>query len=577
MRACRLERGIRGALWAIIANLITGTAVLAQSEARPWASVTEQRLLNPDDGDWMHYRRTYDAKGFSPLDEINRTNVDGLRLVWAYSMRDNSRWVPTPVVANGIMYVAEGSGRVVALDVLTGDLVWSYERSYPEGITSYQRARAVTLFQDRLYWGTPDSYLVSLDARTGNVIWEVRTGDPLVGHGHTHPPLLADGKILLGNAGGDRLDGVRGALRAFDPETGDLIWTFYTVPGGPGEPGWDTWPQRNQLPPLGGLVWHTISYDPELRMVYFGTGQPFPWSSTLRGSGDVLYTNSIVALDVGTGEMKWHQQLVPEDNWDMDTPHESILVDLLMNGVTRRALVQTSKIGWAVVLDRETGEFFHAFRIAHDNIITGWTEMGSPIFNPEVIPVPEDADSDKVFEVCPHLFGARNLNSASYSPITGLYYLGVNNTCMDVSFITEEYEPGRPYRGMRSTSKMVPGYDYIGEFVAFDPVRGERAWVYRPDDGSAMTAAALTTAGGIVFGGNSNREFFALDSGTGELLWRTRLNGDISGAPMTFAIDGKQYLAVGAGGRIGQTTGYARLTQTDIPQGTGVLWLFALP
>ena len=250
----------------------------------------------------MHYRRTYDAKGFTPLDEINRNNVDGLRLVWAYSMRDNSRWVPTPVVANGIMYVAEGSGRVVALDVVTGDLVWSYERTYPEGITSYQRARAVTLFQDRIYWGTPDSYLVSLDARTGEVIWEVRTGDPLVGHGHTHPPLLADGKILLGNAGGDILDGVRGALRAFDPETGDLIWTFYTVPGGPGEPGWDTWPQRNQLPPLGGGWCGTRS------VTTLNSG----WSTLERASRTRGHPRCAVAVMSCTPIPLWRSTLVRE-------------------------------------------------------------------------------------------------------------------------------------------------------------------------------------------------------------------------------------------------------------------------
>jgi len=182
-----------------------------------------------------------------------------------------------------------------------------------------------------------------------------------------------------------------------------------------------------------------------------------------------------------------------------------------------------------------------------------------------------------VFEVCPHFHGTRNLNSPSFSPETGLYYTGINNSCMDVTYVSEEYVPGRVFRGIGSRVKMVPGYDYIGEFVAFNPVTGERAWEYRPESGAAMTASALATAGGIVFGGTADRRLFALDAESGEPLWETRLNGDISGAPVTFTVDGRQYLAVGAGGRIGQTTSYARFTGITLPQGSGVMWVFALP
>ena len=308
-----------------------------------------------------------------------------------------------------------------------------------------------------------------------------------------------------------------------------------------------------------------------------GTGQPTPWASTLRGPGDALYTNCILALDIDTGEIEWYFQVVPADNWDLDATAESMLVDLVIDGVEHKALIETSKIGWGVVLDRETGRFIDAFRTGYDNIITGWTDTGSPIYNPEQIPTLEDVDSDKIFEVCPHLHGARNLNSASYSPETGLYYVGINNACMDVTFVSEEYVPGRVFRGMGSRVKMVPGYDYIGEFVAFNPVTGERAWEYRPASGAPMTAAALATGGGLVFGGTADRRLFALDADNGEMLWETRLNGDISGAPVTFEVDGRQYLAVGAGGRIGQTTSYARLTGITLPQGSGVIWVFALP
>ena len=551
-------------------------AALGQSEDAEWEPITEERLLDPEDGDWMSYRRTYDVTGFSPLDQINRDNVGDLRMAWSWSMRDNSRWVPTPIVANGLMYVSEGSGRVMAFDVVSGDVAWVHTRSYPEDIEKSQalgRHRGVSVLGDTVYWGTADAALVALDAQTGEQRWEVSTGDYSTGLGHSHPALIADGKVVLGFAGGDRSG--RGTVVAHDAETGEHIWTTYTVPR-PGEPGYETWTER-EIPPLGGLAWSTISYDPELGLIYMGTGQPTPWASTLRGPGDALYTNCILALNIDTGEIEWYFQVVPSDNWDLDATAESMLVDLVIGGVERKVLIETSKIGWGVVIERETGRFISAFRTGYDNIITGWTDTGSPIFNPAQIPTLEDVDSDKIFEVCPHLHGARNLNSASYSAETGLYYVGINNACMDVTFVSEEYRPGRVFRGMGSRVKMVPGYDYIGEFVAFNPVTGQRAWEYRTDNGAPMTAAALSTGGGLVFGGTADRRLFALDAENGDLLWETRLNGDISGAPVTFEIDGRQYLAVGAGGRIGQTTSYARLTGITLPQGSGVIWVFALP
>ena len=561
--------------WTTLAMMLVTAGAFAQTELPEWEPITQERLMNPEDGDWLSYRRTPDVFGFSPLDQINRTNVQDLRPVWSYSMRDNSRWVPTPIVANGLMYVAEGSGRVVAFDVVSGDVAWIHERTYPDDIRrsqAYNRHRGVSVYGDKIYWGTADSYLVALDARTGTQVWEVSTGDYRTGIGHNHPPLIADDKIILGFTGGDR--NARGAIAAYDPQDGELIWKTYTVPA-PGEPGSESWNDSN-LPPLGGLTWGTQSYDPELGFVYFGTGQPTPWSSTLRGLGDALYTNSVIALDIENGEMQWYFQVVPEDNWDMDSPYESTLLDMVVNGVVRKVLIHTSKIGWGVVLDRETGQFLHSFRTAYDNLIMGWTEEGRPIFNLDQIPTLADVDSEKTFEVCPHYHGARNLNSPSYSPLTGQYYMGLNNSCMDVSFVSEE--PGGRYAGMRASRlKMVPGYDYVGEFVAFDPVTGAREWEYRQPSGAAMTAAALATAGGVVFGGSADRRFFALDTDTGALLWQMRLNGDVSGAPVTFEVGGTQYVAVGAGGRIAQTTSYARLTGEDIPQGSGVIWVFALP
>lgn len=561
----------------LVVLLIASSVTFSQSSVSTWEPISEQRLRHPKAGDWLSYRRTDDAFGFSPLTEINRNNVRNLRPVWSYPVQDDSRWVPTPIVANGIMYVAEGKGRVLAFDVPTGEIRWIHKRDYPEDVRisqAYPHARGVAIYEDKIYWGTADSYLVALDARTGKQIWEVKTADYKKGVGHAHPPLIADGKVILGFLGGERE--VRGAVAAYDANTGALLWKTYTVPA-PGEPGSESW-ARSDMPPLGGPTWGTFSYDPELGLIYAGVGQPAPWASTLRGDGDALYTNSVLALDIKTGKMRWHFQVVPSDNWDMDSPYESTLVDLPINGVMRKALVHTSKVGWGVVLDRVNGQFIQSFRTAYDNIITGWSSTGRPTFNPDVIPSAKDVDSGKVFQVCPHFHGARNLNAPSYSPVTRLYYLGVNNSCMDVTFVTQKYELGQAYQGMNLLrATFAPGYDYVGEFVAFDPVTGKRRWEYRTKSGAAMTASALSTAGGIVFGGTADRYLFALNTENGKPLWETRLNGDISGAPITFEVGGRQYVAVGSGGRIAQTTSFAQLTHTDIPLGTGMIWVFALP
>jgi PQQ-dependent dehydrogenase (methanol/ethanol family) len=401
----------------------------------------------------------------------------------------------------------------------------------------------------------------------------VQTGDYREGEGHAHPPLIADGKVFIGMSGGDFA--ARGKLRALDAATGELLWTFYTIPAR-GEPGSETWDWDAAFPPAGGATWNTISYDAELNLVYVSTGQPSPWTTASRGLGDSLYTNSIVAVDADTGKLRWHYQLVPADQWDRSA-YESMLVDLTIDGVERKALIQTGKIGWGVVLDRATGEFLHAFKTAYDNTITGFTQEGRAVYDPRAIPQPEDVDSGKVFEICPHIHGARNLQAPSYSPITGLYYLGVNNSCMNAQVVSPVFLPRQGLTGVSYTASLAPGYDYVGEFVAFDPVSGERRWVYKPDSGTPMTASALATAGGIVFGGTADRQFFALHSETGELLWQTRLNGDVSGAPVTFAVNGKQYVAIGAGGHVAPTTTLGRLVGVDVPQGSASLWLFALP
>jgi alcohol dehydrogenase (cytochrome c) len=533
------------------------------------------RLLDPEAGDWINVRRTYDGAGYSPLSQINSENVDQLRVAWAYSFSDDTRWAPNPVVANGIIYVSESGGKVHAIDAATGRAVWVYQRQLPEDISvsqAFNRARGVAVAYDKVYYGTADSYLVALDARTGEVVWETMTGDYKTGRGHSHPPIVADGKVIIGMNGGEFK--TRGTVQAFDAETGELVWQVYTVPER-GEPGSETWAEEDEI--WGGATWGTPTYDPETQTVYIATGQPLPWSGLLRGPGDNLYTNSILALDVDTGEMKWYFQTLPHDYWDLDSPFESVLVDLEIDGEVRKALVHHTKTGWGIVLDRVTGEFLHAYQIAYQNVIEGWDENGRPIFNPEARPGYDAQNSGERFFTCPHLHGARNVHQTSYSPDTGLIYQGVNNHCMNVEYVDAEYRPGRLWVGFRYDTVLAPGYDHVGEFAAFDPATGERKWTYVTESGAPMSASALTTAGNLVFGGTTDREFFALDATTGELLWSITLNGDVTGSPITFMVDGKQYVAIGAGGTVAASTSFAPLVGLRTQPGSGVLWVFELP
>ncbi len=555
---------------------LTGQANSISAGQEQWRSVTDQRLFDPEPGDWASYRRTNDVVAFSPLNQITTRNVAALRPVWSFSMRDSGRWAVTPLVANGLMYIAEGTGRLTAFDAATGDVVWVHERQFPADISisqAYGRARGVAIHGDRIIWGTADSYLLALDARTGELAWEVQTGDYHTGEGHNHAPLVADGKIFLGHSGGDRT--ARGRFRAYDAVTGKLLWTFNTAPRR-GDPGYETW-AGSIIEPKGAAPWNTASYDRELGIVYFGTGQPTPWIEGQRGTGKALYSNSVVALDARTGAYKWHFQVIPNDNWDRDSAYENMLVDLTIKGQRRKALIQTGKNGWGVVLDRQTGEFLSSFQTAYENFITGWTPDGKPITNPTLTTTLADVGSDKVFTVCPHLHGARNLNAASFSPLTRLYYLDINNSCMTTKVQDLDFEEGQPVGSTSGQAIRVPGLDYVGEFVAFDVETGKRAWTYRPPGGTAMTASALSTAGGLVFGGTVDRQFFALNHRNGKLLWQTRLNGDISGAPISFTVSGRQYVAITAGGRPGPTTSFAALTNTYLSSGSGMIWVFALP
>lgn len=569
---------MRKRTWLLLSLLLVAMSALAQ---RTWDPVDEQRRLNPADGDWIHFRRTMDSSGYSPLRQINRSNVAQLELQWAYSMGDTQRWEPYATVVNGMMFLTDSRDQVHALDAATGDVIWVYQRERPEDIQLSQGQnvnRGVAFYEDLVLFPATDMTLVALDALTGEVVWEVDTGDYTLGYGHTSPPLIVGNKAILGAAGGER--GVRGFIAAVDLEQGELLWRTYTVPE-PGEPGSETWASH----PLCAAAWYVGSYDPELDTFYMATGQPCPWGIPETGDGDRLYANSILALDPNTGEIKWHFAVNPKESYDHDTPFENILTDLTIDGVEHKVLIHTGKAGWGVVLDRETGDFLTAWNFGTNNYIEGFTDDGQVIYVEDKLPWPSEnyLDTDTAITICPDGHGVRDQGATSYSASTGLLYIPAAETCVDMVWTSTEIVPGEWNSSVTGVSQrnrtMVPGKDYVGAIRAINPVTGELAWEYVTETGSFFPSAVLSTGGDIVFAGSADRWFVALDAETGELLWRERLNGSVGAAIMTYEVDGRQYVEVGAGTCATAFCPKNRQMLPDvfIPDGSGVIWVFALP
>lgn len=564
------------AVLASMALVSVFCSTLAQGAIENWEPVTEERLLNPDDGEWIHFRRDYSATGYSPLDQINRENVGELELAWALSIGDNERWEPWATVVNGVMFITEGRSRVNAVDAATGEILWRYVRERQEDIAlsqAVQRSRGVSFYENLVLYPTADAHLVALDARTGEVVWDVQTADYRLGYGHTSPPLIVDGKAIIGSTGGERA--ARGFIAAFDVETGEELWRTFTVPA-PGEPGSETW----ETYPMCGAAWYVGSYDPERDVYYMATGQPCPWGEPQAGTGGRLYSNNILALNPDTGEILWNFETTPHDNFDWDSPYEITLTEI--DG--RDVLIHMGKTGWGVVLDRETGEFIRAYQAGYNNVLTGWTEDGQSIWDESKLPYPaeEFLDTGRVLEeVCPTAAGVRDAQATAYSLRTGYHYIPAESACMDIEFISLDIVPGENYSssGARTTNYLRPGVPYAGTFVAMDPTTGEKVWEFQVESGATFSASALATGGGLVFSGAADRTVTAHNDETGEVLWQQRLNGDITGAPMTYMVDGVQYIAIPAGQCGMQFCRDMRSLMPDFPltEGTGVMWVFRLP
>ncbi len=574
MHPARLKQNLT-AMTVLLVFSLPSFEITAQSPIANYTPVTDARLQNPEDQNWLSYRGTQNGWGYSPLDQVDADNVQELEPVWTLSTGVTGGHESPPIVNDGVMFVTTPGNLVYAVNAATGDMLWRYQHDLPNELIAFHRTnRGVALFGDKVYMATEDARVVALDAETGEKVWDTPVADNSSGYYITMAPLAADGKIMVGSSGGEL--GIRGFVVALDAETGIEVWRTYTVPG-PGEPGNESWP-GDSWRTGGAAVWVPGHYDPELGLTYWGTGNPGPWIGDQR-PGDNLYSNSVLAMDVTTGAIRAHHQYHWNGSWDWDEVSTPILMPVERSGRQINALVHPGRNGYLWLLERSADaiSYVDAQPYVFQNAFASLDpESGRPAYDPAHKPV-----TGSPTEFCPSLWGGKDWPPAAYNPETGLLYIPSNeNTCGRIEGREVEYEPGSSFTGARSDFMLQEGADHIGEIQAWDMNTGEEVWTREFE--SHNWGGILTTSGNLVFsGGTTDRYFRAHDATTGEELWRFRTNSGIIGVPSTFAVDGKQYVAVQSGwgvdaagmtGRIDRVRG----TRTIVPQG-GVIWVFALP
>jgi alcohol dehydrogenase (cytochrome c) len=516
-------------------------ALLATIALAAQGQVTFDRLKNAasEPGQWMTYSAGYQGWRYSPLDQIRRDNVGNLRVKWVYQMPTTHLVETTPLVVDGVMYFTEPPSNVVAVDAATGRQFWRYRRALPPRINVCcgQVNRGVAVMGDRVFVGTVDAHLVALDARTGDVLWDVEVANYRHGYSVTVAPLVVKDMVVCGIAGGEY--GIRGFLDAYDQATGKRKWRFWTIPG-PGEKGHETW-SGEAWKTGGGSTWVTGSYDAAQDTIVWGVGNPAPdWNGDVR-PGDNLYSDSAIALDADTGRLKWHFQFVPHDVHDWDAVQVPVLVDDEWQGRPRKLVYWAHRNGFYYVLDRETGRFLTGKPFATQTWAKGLDPNGRPIRLPNIDPTPEGT------YVWPGVQGATNWYSPSYHPGTKLFYLSVWENKSVYRKGDQEYTAGNRFIGSVPLIDLPddPGH---GAIRALNPKTGDRVWEYKLH--TKPWAGVLSTAGKVVFGGSDEGHFFALDAETGRELWRQNAGGVIRANPISYLSRGKQVVAIAAGSAI---------------------------
>ncbi|MGD8808480.1 MAG: PQQ-binding-like beta-propeller repeat protein [Gammaproteobacteria bacterium] len=573
---------------AILACIVFSANAAAQGLFDDFEPVTDAMLQNPDPSDWLSWRRTLDHWGYSPLTQIDRRNVSRLQLVWTRPLGPGTQ-EGTPLVHDGVMFFPNPSDYTQAFDARSGDLLWEHRRPQPEDASEYFPApsinRNLAIFGNLLFDNGTDNYAYALDAETGELVWETRILDYRAGAQHTSGPIVADGKVVSGRGCEPEGGPEACVITAFDALSGEELWRTRTIPR-PGEPGDETW---------GGIpyeerrhvgTWMLPSYDPQLRLVYVGTSVTSPAPKFMLSGNDeqYLYHNSTLALDVDTGEIVWYFQHVV-DHWDLDHPFERLIVDTalapdseavewinprLRPGEERKVITGIpGKTGLVYTIDRETGEFLWARTTVEQNVIADINlESGAATVNPEAL----FTGAGQTKMICPTMTGGKNYPSGTFSPQTRAMYYPLQNTCAELTSRAERPSLDDLY-AVSGRTQITPGTDNVGTIQAISVVTGETLWKYEQRAG---VTSLMSTAGGLLFGGDVNGRFRAFDIRTGEILWEVNLGSGVTGYPATFAVDGRQYVAVSTGPSL-NSFALAMLTP-ELDSGTASnLFVFALP
>jgi alcohol dehydrogenase (cytochrome c) len=561
----------RGSLALLVALVCLAVSSSLRLSGQAPPRVTAERLANAtrEPQNWLTYSGTYFSQRYSLLDQITPANVTTLEQKWAYQAAVFGGWQAAPLVVDGIMYVTQRTNDVVALDAKTGRVFWIYRYIPPADHQACCGAnnRGLAMLGDTLFMGTVDARLIAIHARTGRPLWNVEVADYKLSYSVTLAPLIVKDKVIVGVGGGDR--GIRGYIAAYDAQTGKEAWRFYTVPG-PGEPGHETWeacPASASSSPTspnycdpeawkhgGGSVWLTGSYDPALNLTYWGVGNVWPDYNHVQRPGDNLYTEAVVALDADTGRLRWHFQFTPNGRYDYDAVQIPVLADLNLNGTAAKVMLWANRNGYFYVLDRATGRFLVGRPFVKVNWSSGLDEKGRPIQTPQPPGSP----------TWPGNQGGTNWYSPSYSPRTGLFYVSAWEDYATIfGGVPVPYREGRATSGGNvRTLVPVPGAPAVpglrrgpinnwteaaakGAVKALDPLTGEEKWKFTMTDVS--DSGILTTASDVLFTGGREGYFQALNARTGAVLWKTNLGGQIVSGPITYAVDGKQYVATIAG------------------------------
>ena len=515
------------------------------------AQVTFDRLLHAESEprNWLTYSGSYSSQHYSLLNQVTPANVKNLELAWVFQANSLAKLEATPLVVDGVMYVTEAPTDVIAMDARSGRVFWTYQHPTPPDVLLCcgQLNRGVAMLGNTLFVGTLDAHLVALDSRSGQPLWETAVADYKAGYGLTHAPLVVKDKVIVGTSGGEY--GIRGFIAAYDAATGNKVWKFDVIPG-PGQPGHETW-REGDWQHGGGSAWMTGSYDPDLNLIYWGTGNPGPdWDPDGR-PGDNLYTDCALALDADTGKLKWHFQFTPHDGGDWDSVQVPVLVNRDWDGQPRKLLLWANRNGFFYVLDRETGKYIRGSAFVKQNWAKGLDDSGRPLLaTPVMTPTPDG------MMTYPGVQGGTNWYPPSYSPRTGLIYIpawedyGTRYVKAPMPFSEgQRFTGGRPVtsipgvrRGWINTWTDEAGH---GEVVALDPRTGERKWTFKMHD--VTDSGMLTTASDLLFTGGREGYFYAFDARSGAVLWKVNVGGQISAAPMTYEVAGRQYVAVAAG------------------------------